>query len=402
MKRIFFLFLLCRLSYLFADSEPNSLVEDFNEVGNTLFYLLISDDNPLLSPFSLNSSLLMTYLGAKGTTRLQMKGALGYTLPDPKLGSIYAKLFTPLRSELHLANGMWVDNSTIILPSYTNLIEKDFSGIVKKLSFTHSNEATSTINDWVEKNTEGQITDFLPLGLLSENTKLVLTSALFYKGKWEKPFETKKTAAKSFHLASGDIEMVPMMSQEGNFSYFENTETQLLVLPLEASASDSSLALLVYLPKQNIKHNVFNYYYKLEEGQKGRYLSYLDKVEEKTVAVTLPKFTFNQKRNLNTLLKEMGIENAFTPGANFSGITGKEDLHISDLIHQSLFSIDEGGVLAVGVSGVVFGLKSAPPQGSPVAFEADHPFFYLLVDLDTKLILFMGTCDNPVTTSGKK
>jgi serpin B len=115
-------------------------------------------------------------------------------------------------------------------------------------------------------------------------------------------------------------------------------------------------------------------------------------MEETDVDVYLPRFTFDTKYFMTEDLAEMGMPTAFTGNADFSGITGTRELYIDKVIHQAFIEVNEEGTEAAAATGVSLRLTAAPPGE---LFRADHPFIFLIRDLDTGLILFMGRVSDP-------
>jgi serpin B len=92
-------------------------------------------------------------------------------------------------------------------------------------------------------------------------------------------------------------------------------------------------------------------------------------------------------------LAKMGMPLAFGMDADFSGISSRERLCISNVIHQAFVDVNEGGTEAAAATAVVMGFP-APPS-TAVAFRADHPFLFLIRDQRTGSILFLGRMTNP-------
>jgi serpin B len=88
----------------------------------------------------------------------------------------------------------------------------------------------------------------------------------------------------------------------------------------------------------------------------------------------------------------MGMSDAFTKDADFSGINGEQTLFISSVIHKSFVAVDEEGTEAAAATGVVFSETSVPES---VEFTADKPFIFLIQDHATKTILFVGRVMHP-------
>jgi serpin B len=111
------------------------------------------------------------------------------------------------------------------------------------------------------------------------------------------------------------------------------------------------------------------------------------------VDVHLPKFTFKDRAGLSGPLKSLGMTNAFTDQADFTGMADGLGLAVSDVLHQTFIALHEGGTEAAGATAVVVGTTSIPPP--PPVFRADHPFLFALRDRHSGAILFLGRMADP-------
>jgi serpin B len=112
------------------------------------------------------------------------------------------------------------------------------------------------------------------------------------------------------------------------------------------------------------------------------------------VRVAFPRFKVTQEFELNKTLGAMGMPLAFSDRADFSGMDGRQDLYISNVLHKAFVDVNEEGTEAAAATGVAVGAKSAPPTPQQ-EFRADHPFVFLLRDTGTGSILFTGRVTNP-------
>jgi serine protease inhibitor len=398
-KTYFFSGLLLSLPLIAAPlKQPPSeraLIRSINSTGIFVYYLLDKSHNTIISPLSLSASLLMAYMGAREETEREMARAMHLSMPQKDVGKIFASLHDQLTSRqemINLGNSMWVGNKTKILSSYRNTIEDDFSGTIKKVDFDKPKKTAHEINQWIFDQTQGKIGLFVQPSDIPLSTKLALVNSLYVKGSWENPFPTQKTEEKHFHTSMGRWVSAKMMNQQAYFPYFENEKTQMLVLPFEET--NPHLGLVIFLPKKH-QSNLFDFYYAQESSKPDGFFSYLDHLEKRYIDVSIPKFTASQKLNTLSLLNSLGIHLALSNKANFSGIDKAQDLMISKAFHQSVISIDEGGLFAAAGSGVTFSLKSGAELETPILFQANRSFLYALVDLQTKLLLFIGECIDP-------
>jgi serpin B len=107
----------------------------------------------------------------------------------------------------------------------------------------------------------------------------------------------------------------------------------------------------------------------------------------------MPRFEFDSEFNLNDFLAEMGMPVAFSNAADFSGMTGTPDLFISEVIHKAFVSLDEAGTEAAAATAVIMDRSAMPSE--PVEVTVDRPFIFLIRDIETDAILFVGRVVNP-------
>lgn len=177
-----------------------------------------------------------------------------------------------------------------------------------------------------------------------------------------------------------------MMNQTGRFRYYDEASIQALELPYKGN----TLAMVILLPKTKDGLG------QLESSLTSPKLEgWLTKLASRRVDVSLPKFKLNAECELKDSLSELGMPVAFQRGeADFSGITGTRDLAISAVVHKAFVEVEETGTEAAAATGVVFARTAAIAQ-SPVIFRADHPFFFLIRDVETGTILFLGRLIRP-------
>ncbi|NXX76243.1 SPB9 protein, partial [Urocolius indicus] len=102
---------------------------------------------------------------------------------------------------LRTANRLYGEKSFEFLSSFTELSEKFYHAGLEQTDFKNAwEDSRKQINGWVQERTEGKIQNLLPEGILSSLTKLVLVNAIYFKGKWEKPFNEAITAEMPFHV----------------------------------------------------------------------------------------------------------------------------------------------------------------------------------------------------------
>jgi len=187
-----------------------------------------------------------------------------------------------------------------------------------------------------------------------------------------------------FYLLNGDQVTVPMMKQTETFGYGEGEAYQVVEMPYDGR----ELSMLILLPRSG-EFKAF------ESSLESKHIEAIVRgLENRQVRLTMPKFEFDSESSLKETLSAMGMPIAFSGGnADFSGITGSRDLWIADVIHKAFISLDEEGTEAAAATAVVMPRLSIPEE--PVGFNVDRPFIFLVRDIETEAILFVGRILNP-------
>ena len=415
-KTTFLLLVYCVMSNTcFGATDPNditgnAITADTNNIkaavaGNADFalnlYGKLKDDqnatapkgNLFFSPYSISTALAMTYGGARGETQKQMADVLHFTLPRQNLYSAFGALQKQLVQkdkscgyQLLFANGLWGQQGEPFLKEFLNLTEYYYGANLSQLDFVNeTDQSRRTINSWVEEKTNNKIKDLIPAGGVDEQTAMVLTNAIYFKGEWKTKFSWWKTRKTDFAVSAKDKVKVPMMHLKEDFRYYEDEKLQILELPYKGD----EICMVVILPT-NIEGIT-----EIENTLTAESLNVLlSKIKSTKVDVYFPRFkmtwgTFSLKNTLAAL----GMPGAFEPErADFSGMNGRRNLWISDVFHKAFIEVNEKGTEAAAATGVVM----AKAFYIEPVFRADHPFVFIIRDNRSGSILFMGRVINPV------
>ncbi len=366
-------------------------LELYREIGGK------EKNNLFLSPFSISSALAMAYAGARGKTEREMAKVLHFSLPQKKLHPAFGHLLTELRKGaengvyiLKMASSLWAQKDYPLAKRFLFIVKNYYEGEFFQVDFRRKAEVVRIkINRWVEKETAGKIKELLKPRVLRRDTRLLLTNAIYFKGSWSWKFKEKDTRPSSFFTPKGRVK-VAMMNQTGSFNYLEiKGKLQVLELPY----AGNNLSMVILLPA---KKNGLN---SLEKSLNIKNLNlWLSGMHKRKVEVYLPKFKIQAGYGLGEVLKSLGMRTAFSKTADFSGITGKRGLFISEVVHRAYVEVNEKGTEAAAATGVVMGITSAPPTSIAV-FKADHPFVFVILHKPTGSILFMGRLTNPAEPS---
>jgi len=350
--------------------------------------------NLFFSPESISTAFGMAYAGARGRTATEMAGVFHFTLPQEGLHAAMGAQLAAMNAQhkgyqLRVADALWAQTDASFLDNYTELMQTDYGAALHRVDFRSSPESVrSTINQWVEQQTNDKIENLIGPGVLTPATRLVLTNAIYFKSAWQDPFNPGSTENEEFHLSSSQSVKTPMMHRSGGYLYSDGGTFQELEMPY----AGDQLAMVILLPKR--VDGLAALEERLTDAAPSQWEGKLDFVDK--VVVTLPRFTMTEQFELGNTLAAMGMPQAFTGAADFSGMTGKADFSISAAIHKAFIDVNELGTeAAAATSTVMVATAMRAPEPPPIVFRADHPFLFMIRDTRSGAILFMGRVTDP-------
>ena len=381
-----------------ASEDIAALVEGGNEFAFDLYGRLAGDGNLFFSPYSISTALAMTAAGARGNTEHEMATVLHFPTGDvpsaapfisrERVGASCAALQEGLAAsretrgyELHIANSLWGQHDYPFKVSFLDLVERHFGGGFNVADFVGDAEAERVrINQWVEGETRGKIEDLIPPGGVDAITALVLTNAIYFKGQWAARFDEERTTDATFHGTHGDA-TVPMMYQKSEFRYFENEDVQVLEMPYRGD----EISMLVVLPRPESLVNLRV----IESRLTPEMLSdWSGSLRELKLKVYFPRFEMTWgTEEISGHLAALGIHDAFSSRADFSGMSDLKDLFIGAVFHKAFVAVNEEGTEAAAATAVVMKRLAIIEE---TVFRADHPFLFVIRENATGSILFMG------------
>lgn len=377
-----------------AENDVQNLATSNNAFALDLYgKLATTDGNLFFSPYSISACLAMTYAGASGNTALQMAQTLHFSTNQTQFASAFGQLQQRLTATeqkkdiaMNVANGLWAQKGHPFLPAFLDVARNTYQAAVNQVDFhTQAEPIRQTINGWVSQQTQGKINDLLQPGTVDATTRLILVNAIYFKGQWSRPFNKTNTAPAPFTTASGQSVQTPLMHLTAQFKYGATNDLQLLELPY----GSGDLAMDVLLPKDVNG-------LKIMEGSINQQTltSWLAHLHEQRVDVFLPKFKLTAQFSLGKTLASMGMTDAFSSAADFSGMDGTRDLFLSAVVHKAFVDVNEEGTEAAAATGSVMKTLAIRPQPTPT-FRVDHPFVFLIRDTRSGSILFLGRVTNP-------
>jgi serpin B len=286
---------------------------------------------------------------------------------------------------LTTANALWGQKGYDFLPVYLELLKAKYRGGLREVDFKgNPKSAAAAINKWAEKETQGRIKDVL--SSVDPLTRLILTNAIYFKGKWQEQFNKKSTKDQPFTLLDGNKISVPLMTQKKHFAYMEGDGFQGLELRYRGT-----LSMVVFLPSDHTGLPAF------EKSITSESLSnWLSALQGSEVLVYLPKFEMKDFMSLTKGLKSLGMTDAFSNEADFSKMVSKEKIYISDVVQKTFAKVDEEGTEAAAVTAThMVHASSMPKKRKLLVFRADRPFMFMIRHVPTGCVLFMGRVMRP-------
>ena len=388
-------------------TQAKTLAQAQNAFAADLFaQVRQKEGNLFFSPYSIATAMSMTYLGAKGDTAAELAKGLhlndlrpakrdeSASLPQTVMddtAALHALLNTPDPEgmQLRVANALWGKANYPFNPDFIKQIKGSFDGNLTGVDFSKEEPARKLINDWVAEQTKDKIKDLIAKGVLTPDTRLVLTNAIYFKAAWEEQFKKEATKKEPFHLADGKDADAEMMKQNRFYALAELDGFKMLALPYKGHKA----SMLVLLPDK------VDGLADVEKSLTAAKLAeWVGKLQHKRVNLSLPKFKSTSSFELSKELGALGIRKAFQAGgADFTGIANVPDepLYIALVIHKAFVEVNEEGTEAAAATAVVMKAGSAMRPEEPVKFTADHPFLYIIRDDRTGDILFLGRLADP-------
>lgn len=341
------------------------------------------DENFMVSPLSLTEVLAMLVNGAEGETQKQILdvmniGALTPAEASRTLGMLNDFLDKADKSCVTaIANSQWIDKNFNVKTDFITKNEKsvDAETFIRDLATTSS---MNDINSWCDKRTNGKIKNLLSQPL-DDDTRMLVVSALYFKGVWQEKFDKKNTTTALFTNSDSTTSSVQMMRQQKTFLAWEGDDFDMAEFPY----GNGSFCMDVVLPHagKSLDHCM------QQLGQSDMAEIYDRSMEAYKVDVCMPRMELNYHRALKDDLASMGMQDVFdAQGADFSGIADR-GLYISQIKQVTSLKIDENGTEAAAATHSQ-GITALPFPS--LSFNMNRPFAFMIRERQTGIVLFIG------------
>jgi serpin B len=386
MKLKIIILILTIISTLMTNAQTIGLTSSLNSYSFHLYReIKVENENLFFSPLSTYLALMIPYEGARSDTKQEFDKVLHIDNPDllNDIEGFFSNLINWKDSSnfLNISNAIWIQEKYKIESTYLTNIQK-YKADMKSVDFMKRQEVALEINNWVSKKTNNLIKNIVSPNDINEYTRLIISNAIYFIGKWADEFERRLTKLDDFYSISNDVVQTDFMNKTEFIKYFENDEFQFVSIPYKGH--DKSFCII--LPQK--RYGLTEIENKLNEALLNNIFNNL---EYPKVILSIPKFRLETNYSLIEPLKNLGMKTAFTANADFSGITTEEPLLINKINHKAYIEIDEEKTEAAAVTTVeLMAIQAIGPAPKPKIFKADHPFIFLILDNKTKGIIFMG------------
>jgi len=359
--------------------------------------------NVVFSPSSINVCLSMIAAGSNGPTLDQLLSFLKSNSND-QLQSLASKLIAVVFVDgeprggprLSFANGVWVDRSLSLKPSFKQVVDNAYKAALDQADFqTKAAEARSEVNSWAEKETSGLIKEVLPLGSVDSLTRLVLANAMYFKGTWNQKFDALETKEYDFYLLNGRSVQVPFMTSKKKQDASAFDGFKVLRLPYEQGEDDRRFSMYFFLP--DAMDGLPSLVEKVGSGSRflHRHLS-REKIE--LGVFRIPRFKISFGFEASNVMKELGLVFPFCARGDLTEMVDSEvgqALYVSSMFQKSFIEVNEEGTEAAAVTAAAF-VPLCARRIEKLDFIADHPFLFLVKEDTSGMVLFIGHVLNPI------
>ncbi len=373
------------------EAFQKDIISSANRIAFELFKPAVLEgkgaENIMISPFSITSALSMTLNGAREGTFDAMLKALGLESKAlQEINETYLKLLTEMvpvdeHVAVEIANSVWIEKRLSVKKAFISTLRKWYKAEAFNIDVNDAN-AVNMVNGWIAGKTHDKITEMLDY--LDPDLAMLLINAIYFNGKWRYQFDKENTKDEPFFVTPSAPENVPTMHIRENLKVADVDDATIAEIPY----GRGNYTMIVVLPAENTTAE------KITAGLTQEiWNSWLDLLGDNTTEVDLsiPRFKYKYKRNLNEDLINLGMGVAFTGAADFSNIS-EQDLMISRVLHETFIETTEEGTEAAAATVVEIRVTSMPVIRE---VRLDRPFLYFIREVSTGTILFAGKVGDP-------
>lgn len=366
-----------------------------------IFQTQAKNSNLVYSPLSIHVVLSLITAGSKGATSDQLLSFLGSKSND-HLSSFSSEVVSIVFADgspaggprLSAANGVWIDKSLPLKPSFKQIVDNVYKATSAQVDFqTKAVQVAAEVNSWAEKETNNLIKEVIPPGSVDASTRLIFANALYFKGAWSERFDASETKDYDFQLIDGSSVKVPFMTSKKKQAVGTYDDFKVLGLPYKRGDDKRQFSMYFFLPDAKDGLPALVEKVSSESGFIDRHLPY-QPVE--LGEFRIPKFKFSFGFEASEVLKGLGLELPFTGQGGLTEMVDSpsgQNLYVSDIFHKSFIEVNEEGTEAASATAGLIKLRGLMQK---IDFVADHPFLFLIRENATGVVLFIGHVLNPL------
>ncbi|XP_060199518.1 serpin-ZX-like [Lycium barbarum] len=360
------------------------------------------DTNLVLSPLSIQIVLGLIAAGSEGPTQDQLLCFLKSKSID-QLNSLYSHIVNVVFADgspnggprLSVANGIWIDQSLPLKPSFKQVVDSVYKAASESVDFQNkAAEVADQVNQWTKMKTNDLIKEILPRDAVNNMTRLILANALYFKGEWNEKFDASETKDQEFHLLNGGSVQAPFMTSKKKQCVEAFNGFKVLRLPYKQGTDMRRFCMYFILPDAHDGLPALVDKISSEPGFLHHHVPFRKVSIRKFL---IPKFKMTFGFEASNILKGLGLTLPFCGGGLTEMVdsSSSENLYVSQVFHKSFIEVNEEGTEAAAVTAAVI-MKMSLIIEKEMDFVADHPFLFLIRDESTGVVLFLGSVMNPL------
>lgn len=377
-----------------VNTKSQEIVDADNAFGLDIFKLIANqeqDSNFMISPLSISMALSMAYNGAETDTKAEMAEALRISdFTRDEINQTYKELIAALITvdpdvAMEIANSIWYSDVYPVEENFLTVNQNYYDAEVQQGDFSNPG-MTKKINDWVSDKTHKKIPTIIDG--IDPATVMFIINAIYFNGSWTREFNEENSYTGLFEKQSQNYIEAEMMQGIDTVNYLSNETFSAIQLPY----GHGNFSMMLLLP--NSDKTVADVVEEINTENWSAWLKGFSMTND--VDIILPKFKLEYEKKLKDILQLMGMEQAFTTQADFSGINANRDLFISEVLHKTFIDVNEKGTEAAAVTAIIFDTTSIDPnEEQKTYFHCTRPFLFAITEKDTGAILFMGQVSEP-------
>jgi serpin B len=375
------------------------LIQGMNQWAFDLYkHLSRQPGNFCASPFSIAANLVMVGNGAKQATSTAIQQLLHYPAGlNLLVGDLNLLLLgvptTPKNAaQLLSANAIWIQKGIPLLVSFQQVIQRDFQISIGIVNFEQEAfKAVQTINEWGAKQTKNKINQIISPQDVGRQTHLVLTSGVYLQGQWVEPFNSSLTKRDIFYMTPEHSSMLPFMVQTGQKMYNKGDKWESVTLPYVSGDKGGQFMMTFLIPATPTDLKVVE-----NSLTQELWLDLKKNARLTPLNLYVPRFRVEDRLELGRVLPEMGLKIAFTPEADFSGISTTEKLFINTATHRAIYRVDEkGSDASSSLYQRIADQKPIENETTAQELRLNRPFIFVVWEMKSQAIVFVGRIMQP-------